>query len=126
LHYELHIVAQLILNSRTATIADPETSKFASQTILPDEAAHRFGVLAWWQSKYDKAAPAQKTEMAAQLLELDEEGQRRRNPYLKEHWQIVHLATGAQLTLSPLHRFARCSGESVNSALPISLGWRLS
>jgi hypothetical protein len=97
LHYELHIVAQLILNSRTATIADPETSKFASQTILPDEAAHRFGVLAWWQSKYDKAAPAQKTEMAAQLLELDEEGQRRRNPYLKEHWQIVHLATGAQI-----------------------------
>ncbi|MDM9384072.1 hypothetical protein QUB80_25680 [Chlorogloeopsis sp. ULAP01] len=97
LHYELHIVAQLILNSRTTTITDPETSKFASQTILPDEAAHRLGVLAWWQSKYDKLAPTQKAEIAAQLLELDEEGQRRRNGYLKEHWQIVHRATGAEI-----------------------------
>ncbi|MBD2168261.1 hypothetical protein H6G04_28155 [Calothrix membranacea FACHB-236] len=97
LHYELHIVAQLILNSRTTKIVDPVTSKFASQTILPDEAVHRFGVLAWWQSKYNKASQTEKSEIAAQLLELDEEGQRRRNPYLQKHWQIVHDATGAEI-----------------------------
>ncbi|GAA6623979.1 hypothetical protein [Scytonema sp. NUACC26] len=97
LHYEMHIVAQLILNSRTSTISDLETSKFATQTILPDEAAHRFGVLAWWQSKYDRASPTEKAEIAAQLLELDEEGQRRRNPYLRKHWEIVRRATGAEI-----------------------------
>ncbi len=97
LHYELHIVAQLILNSRTSTIIDPETSEFANKTILPDEAVHRLGVLAWWQSMYEQASPAQKDDIAAQLLELDEEAQQRRNPYLKEYWQIIHRATGAEI-----------------------------
>ena len=95
LHYELHIVAQLILNSRTTKINDPETGKFGVEKIIPDEAYHRLGVLAWWQRKYEQASPTQKEEIAAQLLELDEEGQRRRNAYLHEYWEIIHRATGA-------------------------------
>lgn len=97
LHYELHIVAMLLVNSRTTKINDPVTASFAAQRILPDEAVHRLGVIAWWQRKYDQASPGEKAELAAQLLELDEEGQRRRNAYLKEHWQINHRATGSEI-----------------------------
>ncbi|MEI2583020.1 hypothetical protein [Scytonema sp. PRP1] len=102
LHYELHIVAQLILNSRTTKINDPETGKFGVEKILPDEAYHRLGVLAWWQGKYEQASPTQKQEIAAQLLEVDEEGQRRRNGYLNEYWGIIHRATGAEIEGLPV------------------------
>ncbi|KAF3889600.1 MULTISPECIES: hypothetical protein [Nostocales] len=94
LHYELHIVAQLIVNSRLTRINDPESSNFASKRILPDEAVHRLGVVAWWQKIYDSASLEKKSKLAAQLIEVDEEGQKRRNPYLKEHWQLVQKALG--------------------------------
>lgn len=97
LHYELHIVAMLLVNSRTTKINDPETGSFAAERILPDEAVHRLGTVDWWRSKYDRASHTEKAELAAQLLELDEEVQRRRNPYLKNHWQINHHATGSEL-----------------------------
>ena len=102
LHYELHIVASLILNSRTTKINDPESASFAPLRILPDEAFHRLGVADWWQRKYDQASPGEKTELAAQVLELDEEGQRRRNIYLKEHWQITHRAIGCEIEPLPV------------------------
>ena len=94
LHYELHIVATLILNRRLTRINDPESGNFAVKKILPDEAFHRLGVVDWWQRKYDKASPDEKAELAAKLIEVDEEGQRRRNPYLKNHWEITRLALG--------------------------------
>ncbi|OKH41316.1 hypothetical protein NIES2101_34545 [Calothrix sp. HK-06] len=94
LHYELHIVASLILNKRLATINDPDSASFAVEKILPDEAFHRLGVVREWQRKYDKASPQEKKEFAAKLIEADEEGQRRRNSYLKEHWEITHRALG--------------------------------
>lgn len=102
LHYELHIVAQLLLNSRTTRINDLESAKFGVETIVPDEAAHRLGVVAWWQRKYDRASPAEKADLVAQVLAADEEGQRRRNLYLKEHWQIVHQALGCELEALPV------------------------
>ncbi|BAY49564.1 hypothetical protein SAMD00079811_71930 [Scytonema sp. HK-05] len=102
LHYELHIVALLFLNSRTSKINDPESGKFAAERILPDEAYHRLGVVDWWQRKFDQASPAEKSELVAQVLEADEEGQRRRNPYLKEHWQITHRAIGSEIDHLPV------------------------
>lgn len=94
LHYELHIVASLILNKRLTKINDPDSASFAVEKILPDEAFHRLGVVREWQRKYDKASPQEKNEFAAKLIEADEEGQRRRNSYLKSHWDITHRALG--------------------------------
>jgi hypothetical protein len=76
LHYELHIVAILLLNSRLTQINDPASAQFATERILPDEFAHRAGIAAWWQREYDHASPGQRSELAAGLLELDEEIQR--------------------------------------------------
>jgi len=101
LHYELHIVALLLLNNRTSKINDPESGKFAKERILPDEAFHRLGVVDWWQRKYDQASPAEKAELVAQALEADEELQRLRNPYLKEHWELTHRAIGAEIVVLP-------------------------
>ncbi|MBD2295885.1 hypothetical protein H6G06_21005 [Anabaena sphaerica FACHB-251] len=97
LHYEMHIVASLLVNSRTSKISDPESAKFSATRIQPEEAFHRVGVVKWWQRKYDQASPAEKADLVAQILELDEEGQNRRNPYLKEHWQLTHTAIGTDI-----------------------------
>lgn len=97
LHYELHIVAYAQVNRRTSKISDPAMACFIAERIQPDEAVHRQDVVAWWQRKYDQASPGEKAELAAQLLELDEEGQRRRNAYLKDYWQISHRASGLEI-----------------------------
>ncbi|MEH2246956.1 hypothetical protein [Nostoc sp.] len=102
LHYELHIVALLLLNSRISKINDPESAKFATQRILPDEAVHRLGVVDWWQRKFDKASPSEKKDLVAQVLEADEEGQRRRSTYLKDHWQLAHRAIGIEVDDLPV------------------------
>ncbi|MBV9388905.1 MAG: hypothetical protein JOZ78_20975 [Chroococcidiopsidaceae cyanobacterium CP_BM_ER_R8_30] len=94
LHYELHIVAILLLSSRLTQINEPESGKFATERILPDEFVHRVGVVEWWQQKYDRATPTEKSKLSAQLLQLDEELQRRRNPYLRDFWQRAHRALG--------------------------------
>lgn len=101
LHYEMHIVASLLVNSRTSKISDPESAKFSATRIQPEEAFHRVGVVNWWQRKYDQASPTEKADLAAQVLQLDEEGQKRRNPYLKEHWQLTHQAIGTDIDELP-------------------------
>lgn len=101
LHYKLHTVAMSIVRSRTAKIGDLETSKFANQRILPDEVFHRLGVVAWWQRRYEQASPQEKADLAAELIQLDEDWQRRRNAYLKEYWQIAHHATGIEIEALP-------------------------
>lgn len=97
LHYELHIVATLLLTSRLTRINEPESARYAYERILPDEFAHRLGVVNWWQQHYDQAAPGQRSELAAQLLEFDEEIQRRRNRYLKDFWQRAQTALGFEV-----------------------------
>ncbi|MDZ4876597.1 MAG: hypothetical protein CLLPBCKN_006032 [Chroococcidiopsis cubana SAG 39.79] len=101
LHYKLHIVAMSIVNSRTAKIGDLETSKFADRRILPDEVFHRLGIVAWWHCKYEQASPQEKANLAAELIQLDDDSQRRRNAYLKEYWQMAHRATGIETEALP-------------------------
>lgn len=100
LHYKLHVVAMSIANSRTAKIGDLETSHI-SERILPNELFHRLGVVAWWQRKYEQASSQEKANLAAELIQLDEDSQRRRNAYLKEYWQIAHRATGIETEALP-------------------------
>ncbi|WP_228371302.1 hypothetical protein [Trichormus azollae] len=101
LHYEMHIVASLLVKSRTSKISDPESAKFSVTRIQPEGAFHRLGVVNWWQRKYDQGSPAEKVDLAAQLLELEQEGQKRRNAYLKEHWQLTHQAIGTDINDLP-------------------------
>lgn len=101
LHYEMHIVASLLVNSRTSKISDPESAKFSATRIQPEEAFHRLGVVKWWQCKYDLASPSEKIDLAAQVLEVDEEAQKRRNPYLKEHWRLTQEAIGTEIDYLP-------------------------
>jgi hypothetical protein len=70
LHYQMHIVASLLVNSRTSKISDPESAKFSATRIQPEEAFHRVGVVNWWQRKYDQALLAEKVDLAAQLFKL--------------------------------------------------------
>ncbi|MBD2471403.1 hypothetical protein [Nostoc sp. FACHB-145] len=93
-HYELHIVAGLLVNKRLTQVNDPETSNFVAQRILPDETEHRIGVIDWWRNKYGKVSGSQKAELIEQIIELDNEGQKRRNAYLKNYWKINHVALG--------------------------------
>lgn len=94
LHYELYIVAILLFTSRLTQISEPESAQFASDRILPDEAVHRQDVVAWWQREYDQASPGQRTTLIAELLDVDNEIQRRRNPYLRDFWQRAQRALG--------------------------------
>jgi hypothetical protein len=98
LHYEMHIVAYSFMNGITSKISDPKSSDFSKARIKPEEAMHRVGVVNWWQGKYDQVSPAKKADLAAQVLQIDEEAQRRRNPYLKQHWQLAHEAIGTNIT----------------------------
>ncbi|QIR36010.1 hypothetical protein HCG51_04035 [Tolypothrix sp. PCC 7910] len=97
LHYEHHIVAIGSLNRRLSRLYDPESSSFATARIIPDETFHRAGVAEWWLRKFDKASPTEKAELAAQVIEADEEVQRRRNPYLKEHEKVSRRALGIEV-----------------------------
>jgi len=97
LHYEHHIVAPGVLNRRLSRLYDPISSTFATERIIPDETYHRAGVAQWWHRKFDKASPTEKAELTAQVIEADEEVQRRRNPYLKEHGQITRRALGVEV-----------------------------
>ncbi|WP_427162556.1 hypothetical protein ACQFX9_14010 [Aliinostoc sp. HNIBRCY26] len=102
LHYELHIVALLLINSRTSKINDPDSAKYAAQRILPDEAVHRLGVVDWWQRKFDQASPTEKEDLIVQVLEADEEGQSRRNPYLWDHWLLSQKGIGIEIDELPI------------------------
>ncbi|MBN3960885.1 hypothetical protein [Nostoc sp. NMS8] len=93
-HYELHVVGPFLLQSRVGRISDPKTATYFVDKILPDEAAHRLAVIDWWKQLYDKASPNERSELAAQLLERDEEIQQRRTNYLIDHWDTAHKAKG--------------------------------
>ncbi|HEY9622221.1 MAG TPA: hypothetical protein V6C78_17825 [Crinalium sp.] len=97
LHYELHIVAILLLTSRLTQISEPESAQFASDRILPDEAVHRRDVVTWWQREYEQASPGQRSTLATELLRLDNEIQRRRNSYLKDFWHRAQRALGFEV-----------------------------
>mgnify|MGYP000282339493 CR=1 FL=1 len=101
LHYEMHILASLLVNSSTRKISDAESAKFSATRIQREEAFHHVGVLNSSQRKYDQPSLAEKVDLAAQLFELDQEGQKRRNPYLKEYWQLTNQAIATDINHLP-------------------------
>lgn len=97
MHYEHHIVAIGSLSRRLSRLYDPVSASFATERIIPDETFHRAGVAQWWLRKFDQASPSEKEDLTAQVIAADEEIQRLRNPYLKEHGQITRRALGIEV-----------------------------
>jgi len=104
LHYKHHILPTVVVNSRTSKINDDELVEKSASVFQPDEARHRQAIANWWRKQYEKASPDEKAELAAQLLELDEEVQQRRNHYIKKRWLDARRATGAKtLGIEPVY-----------------------
>lgn len=95
LHYEHYILPQVWFNKLTSTIGDQELAQKSKEHFNDDEAVHRITIANWWRKKFEQASPTEKSEIAAQLLELDEEIQQRRAPYIKQRWQDAENFNGA-------------------------------
>ncbi len=95
LHYELHILSRLHTERRTGQIGDPAIKQFAEERVGPDEEVHRLRILDWWIDYYNAHGPAQRQSIARQVIGLDDELQRRLNPYLNSRYQRSALNFGA-------------------------------
>jgi hypothetical protein len=87
LHYELHILSRLHTERRTAQIGDPSIKAFAEERVTPDEEVHRLRILDWWIDYYWALAPAERAMVARRVIALDDEIQRRLNPYLNSRYE---------------------------------------
>ncbi|MBH8578121.1 hypothetical protein I8752_35295 [Nostocaceae cyanobacterium CENA369] len=95
LHYEHHILPQVWFNKLTSTIGDAVLAQQSSERFSDDEAIHRVTIANWWRKKFEQASLNERTELAAQLLELDEEIQKRRAAYIKQRWQDAENFNGS-------------------------------
>ncbi|MCM0593012.1 MAG: hypothetical protein HEQ35_29755 [Gloeotrichia echinulata IR180] len=95
LHYEHHILPQVWFNKLTSLIGDEELAHRSQEQFNDDEAIHRITIANWWRKKFEQASPSEQSELAAQLLELDEEIQQRRAPYIKQRWLDAENFNGA-------------------------------
>ena len=97
LHYELHILSRLHTERRTRRINDPAIKHFAEERVGPDEAVHRLRILDWWMRYYAAHSPAERAAIASQVIALDDEIQRRLNPYLNSRYQRSAVNFGADI-----------------------------
>lgn len=87
LHYEHHILPQVWFNKLTSKIGDAVLAQQSNERFSDDEAVDSVTIANWWRKKFEQASPNERAELAAQLLELDEEIQQRRAAYIKQRWQ---------------------------------------
>jgi len=87
LHYELHILSRLHTERRTGQIGDPSIKQFAEERVTPDEEVHRLRILDWWLGYYGALGLAERGAVARKVLALDDELQRRLNPYLNSRYE---------------------------------------
>lgn len=87
LHYELYILSRLHTERRTAQIGDPSIKAFAEERVTPDEEVHRLRILDWWIDYYAALTPAKRVKVAQRVIALDDEIQRRLNPYLNSRYE---------------------------------------
>jgi len=97
LHYELHILSRLHTERRTSQLADPAIKRFAEDRVGPDEEVHRLRIFDWWLGYYAAHAPTEREAIAAQVIALDDEIQRRLNPYLNTRYQRSAVNFGADI-----------------------------
>jgi hypothetical protein len=97
LHYELHILSRLQTERRTGLIGDPSIRQFAEERVTPDEEAHRLRILDWWLGYYGALGLAEREAVARRVIMLDDEIQRRLNPYLNSRYQRSAMNLGADI-----------------------------
>jgi hypothetical protein len=97
LHYELHILSRLHTERRTGQIGDPAIKQFAEERVGPDEEVHRLRILDWWIGHYGALGPAERQATAQRVISLDDEIQRRLNPYLNSRYQRSAENLGADI-----------------------------
>jgi hypothetical protein len=97
LHYELHILSRLHTERRTGQIRDPAIRQFAEERVGPDEEVHRLRILDWWIGYYGALGAAERKAAASQVIALDDEIQRRLNPYLNSRYQRSATNVGADI-----------------------------
>ena len=97
LHYELHILSRLHTERRTRRINDPAIKHFAEERVGPDEAVHRLRILDWWMRYYAAHSRVERAAIASQVIALDDEIQRRLNPYLQLRYQRSAVNFGADI-----------------------------
>ncbi len=95
LHYEHHILPQVWFNKLTSQIGDAVLAQQSNERFSDDEAVHRVTIANWWRQKFEQASTQERAELAAQLLELDEEIQKRRAAYIKQRWLDAENLNGA-------------------------------
>ena len=87
LHYELYILSRLQTERRTGQIGDPSIKQFAEERVTPDEEVHRLRILDWWIGYYAALEVTEREVVARRVIALDDEIQRRLNPYLNSRYQ---------------------------------------
>jgi hypothetical protein len=87
LHYEVHILSRLHTERRTSQVGDPAIKQFAEERVGPDEEVHRLRIMDWWLGYYAAHSPAEREAIAIRVAALDDEIQRRLNPYLNTRYQ---------------------------------------
>jgi hypothetical protein len=97
LHYELHILARLHTERLTGQIGDPSIKQFAEQRVIPDEEVHRLRILDWWIGYHGALGAAEREAAARRVIALDDEIQRRLNPYLISRYQRSAANIGADI-----------------------------
>jgi hypothetical protein len=97
LHYELHILSRVHTERRTRRINDPAIKQFAEERVGPDEAVHRLRILDWWMGYYAAHTPAERAAIASRVIALDDEIQRRLNPYLQLRYQRSAVNCGTDI-----------------------------
>ena len=97
LHYELHILSRLHTERRTGQVGDPGIKDFAEDRVGPDEEVHRLRILDWWLDYYAAHGPAERAAIAGRVIALDDELQRRLNPYLNSRYQRSAANFGADI-----------------------------
>ncbi len=97
LHYELHILSRLYTERRTGQIGDPGIKEFAEERVGPDEEVHRLRILDWWLDYHAAHGPAERAAIAGRVIALDDEIQRRLNPYLNSRYQRSATDLGADI-----------------------------
>jgi hypothetical protein len=102
LHYELHIQARLKIESRTGKVRPKAIKKSQTETgqEANDELIHRIYVVNWLDRKFAAATPAEHEEWAQKLIAVDDEVQRRLNPYLRLRVVTGENAWGADTSKS--------------------------
>lgn len=97
-HYELHILAKLWIQRKTARIGDAEMREYGETRIKPDEEWHRVQIVGWWLATRDALPAGARDALIEQVLDADDAQQLRLDTYLHDEYAHIAAVFGADLT----------------------------